>query len=81
MDPNNQEGLKRLGVAIERQRKSLGLTQKALSELAGVGINFVGQVESGKPTAHISKVIDVLKALGLQLTLEIGKAGIEIKNG
>jgi len=77
----NTAELRVLGEAIARQRKALGLTQKALGELAKAGPNFVGQIEAGKPTAHISKVLDVLKAVGLQFTLEVGKAGIEIKNG
>lgn len=71
---------KKLGLAIERRRRALGLTQKALAALAGVGPNFVGQIESGKATAHFSKILNVLKALGLQFTLESGKNGIEIKN-
>lgn len=75
-----QDLTKRLGLAIGRRRKSLGLTQKALGALADVGPNFVGQIEAGKATAHFSKVLSVLQALGLQFTLENGKNGIEIKN-
>ncbi len=81
MKSNHATVLKQLGAVIARQRKAVGLSQKELGELAGVGINFVGQIESGKPTAQLSKVLDVTKALGLQLTVQLGKSTIEIKYG
>lgn len=80
MSSLNQKALKELGRAVERQRKVLGLNQKALSEMAEVGINFVSQLESGKTTARISKILNVLRALGLQFKLELGKSGIQISH-
>jgi HTH-type transcriptional regulator/antitoxin HipB len=73
----NKQALIKLGQCIKDHRKRLELTQKALASLANVGPNFVGQVETGKSTAHISKVLDVLSALGLQLKVEYGKEKIK----
>lgn len=74
----SHEAVKKLGGAIRKQRKALGLTHQELSIMAGVGINFIAQIESGKPSAHIGKILDVLHVLGLQLRVEIGKQGIQV---
>ena len=59
-----------LAAAVRRQRKQLGLTQRQLSDLAGTGPVFIYELESGKPTLRLDKLLDVLHVLGLQLTLE-----------
>lgn len=65
-----------LGLAIEAERKRRRLTQTQLADLTNTSINFVSQVERGKKTAQIGKVIDILQILGLQLVIERGSAGV-----
>lgn len=65
-----------LGLAIEAERKRRRLTQTQLADLTNTSINFVSQVERGKKTAQIGKVIDILQILGLQLVIEKGSAGV-----
>ena len=65
-----------IGLAIETERKKRHLTQTQLAELSNSSINFISQVESGKTTAQIGKVLDVLNVLGLQLNIEKGAAGV-----
>lgn len=65
-----------IGLAIETERKKRHLTQTQLAQLSNTSINFVSQVESGKPTAQIGKVIALLKTLGLQLVIEKGSSGV-----
>lgn len=67
-----------LGRAIEIERKKRQLTQTQLAELSHSSINFISQIEAGKATAQIGKVMDVLKILGLQLHIEKGSAGVVI---
>ena len=67
-----------LAEAIRHQRKSLGLTQEQLGLYAGCGALFIHDLEKGKSTVRLSKLIDVLKILGLQLTLEPGKQGFAV---
>lgn len=69
-----------IGLAIEAERKRRKLTQTQLAELSNTSINFVSQVERGKSTAHLGKVIDILKILGLQLVIEKGSAGVVYHN-
>ena len=65
-----------LGRAIEAERKRRRLTQTHLAELSNTSINFVSQIERGKRTAQIGKVIEILHILGLQLVIEKGTAGV-----
>ena len=56
-------------VSTASQIQTLGLTQELLADLSGCGVVFVAKLEAGKPTVRLSKVIDVVTALGLTLTL------------
>lgn len=56
-----------LGKAIRDERKKRGLTQQKFADLAGVGRRFLSELESGKPTLEIGKVLKVTAAAGIQL--------------
>ena len=58
-----------LGAAIKQARKQLGLTQSQLALAAGVGVRFIGDLEAGKPTAHLGLTLTVIQAVGGELTL------------
>ena len=58
-----------LGLAVYRTRKHQGLTQAELALAAGVGLRFVVELEAGKRTVRLEKVLQVLQALGAQLQL------------
>lgn len=65
-----------LGRAIATERKKRHLTQTQLAELAHCSINFISQIEAGKASAQIGKVLDVLTTLGLQLNIKKGSLGV-----
>lgn len=68
-----------LGAAVRERRKALRLTQETLSQLAGCGVVFVYALERGtKAGLRLDKVLDVLAILGLQLTVEPGKARLRV---
>lgn len=56
---------KNLGIFIKKVRKEQQLTQAQLAVAANVGIRFIVDLENGKPTAQIGKVLSVLNALGI----------------
>ena len=56
-----------LGKHIKLTRKQNKLTQQELSIKAGVGLQFVRDMEQGKTTLRIDKVNDVLKLFGEML--------------
>lgn len=58
-----------IGVAIRRKRKADGLTLADAAGLCGVGYRFMSDLENGKETVQIGKVLKVLIALGLELTV------------
>ena len=72
----NKSSISILGDAIEAERKRRKLTQGQLADLSDTSINFISQIERGKKTAQIGKVIDVLQILGMQLVIEKGAAGV-----
>jgi y4mF family transcriptional regulator len=67
MEPMQIRQVDDVGDAVRQRRKALGLTQAELAAVAGVGIRFVSELERGKPTAELSKALQVLSVLGLNL--------------
>jgi y4mF family transcriptional regulator len=58
-----------IGKLVRETRKGLGVTQKALALTSGTGLRFIIDLERGKETAEIGKVLTILQTLGIQLTL------------
>ena len=60
-----------LAHAVRERRRTLGLRQAELAELADVSERFVRELEHGKTTARLDKVEAVLDVLGLSLTVRV----------
>ncbi|MBL8752881.1 MAG: helix-turn-helix transcriptional regulator [Planctomycetes bacterium] len=58
-----------IGAAVRAARKEQGLRQPDLAAACGTSVRFIVELERGKPTAQIGKVLHVLNLLGLRLTL------------
>ena len=58
-----------LGAAVRERRKSLALKQADVAGLGGSGNRFIIELESGKPTVQLQKVMDILDLLGLELAV------------
>jgi HTH-type transcriptional regulator/antitoxin HipB len=56
-----------LGATVRRLREQAGLRQRDLALAAGVGERFLVELEAGKPTVRLDKVLTVLEALGARL--------------
>ena len=56
-----------LGRIIRQTRKLQGLTQADVAGMSGLGRRFISELESGKETAHVAKVLFVLNVLGIGL--------------
>ena len=67
-----------LARAIRARRKVLRLTQVDLSRLAGCGPDFVYDLEAGKTTLRLDKLLDVMGVLGLELVVGQGKGILEM---
>jgi HTH-type transcriptional regulator/antitoxin HipB len=77
-DSYQREAAGRLGQAIRLRRKALSLTQKGLADYAGVGVAFLYDLEKGKASVRLDKVLDVLRILGLEMVIADGKGGIVV---
>jgi HTH-type transcriptional regulator/antitoxin HipB len=60
---------KQVGEAVRQGRKRLGVTQKDLALTSGTGLRFIIDLEKGKPTCQIGKVLTVLHTLGIKIKL------------
>lgn len=58
-----------LGAVIREQRKRLALKQLDLAGLGNTGNRFIVDLESGKPTVQLQKVLDLMDLLGLQVVV------------
>ena len=62
-----------LAEIVRRERKRQRVSQIRLSQLADVGIRFVRDLEDGKETVRLDKVLAVLETLGI--AVELSSAG------
>jgi HTH-type transcriptional regulator/antitoxin HipB len=58
-----------LGQALRRVRKRQGLSQEDVAGLSGVGRRFISDLENGKETCHIAKVMQVLGSMGIAIQI------------
>jgi transcriptional regulator with XRE-family HTH domain len=64
-----------LGTWVRAARLAQGFTRDELANATGLSAKFISQVEAGKPTAQIGKVLQLLTELGVTLH---AKTSIEI---
>jgi len=58
-----------IGQMVRESRKLLGVTQQDLALTSGTGLRFVIDLEKGKETCQIGKVLTVLHTLGIRIAL------------
>ncbi|MDF3070109.1 MAG: hypothetical protein K0R38_5710 [Polyangiaceae bacterium] len=61
----------RLGAAVRKRRKLLGLTQEAVARAAGCGPVFVYNLERGKPSLRLDKLLGILHVLGMDIVIKL----------
>jgi y4mF family transcriptional regulator len=59
-----------IGATARSARKAQKLRQDQLAGVANVGLRFIVDLEAGKPTAQIGKVLTVLAALGVTIEMK-----------
>ncbi|WP_149737513.1 type II toxin-antitoxin system Y4mF family antitoxin [Rhizobium sp. RU20A] len=58
-----------IGALVRTTRKEQNLRQDELAGVSGVGHRFIVDLEAGKPTAQIGKVLQVLQTLGCSIDI------------
>ena len=64
-----------LGELVKDARRAQGLLQTDLAGLSGTGNRFVVDLERGKPTLQLQKVLDMLDLLGLEVRVGPKRVG------
>ena len=59
-----------LGKTIRNRRKELSYTQKYISDVTGLSVSFLSDLENGKSTCELGKTIRLINLLGLDLNIE-----------
>lgn len=60
-----------LGMIVRAVRKSAGIRQDDMAAVAQLSKQFAADVEHGKPTAQIGRVLRLLDSLGIEITVGI----------
>ena len=68
--------IKQLGKTIKSRRKHLRMSQEELALLSETSLNFICQLEAGKTTVRLNKLLEVLYALGLEFNVINGSSQI-----
>lgn len=58
-----------IGKLVRIYRKEQSVTQAELAALCAVGVRFISDLENGKQTVELGKVLHVLKCLGLEVAV------------
>ena len=64
-----------LGVLVRQARETLGQSQAVFASSAGVGRRFLSELEAGKPTLEIGKVLAVCQAAGVVVLAGLDHGG------
>lgn len=58
------------GKILRERRKKLGYTQTYISEVSGMSVSFLSDLENGKETIEMGKALHLANLLGLDLELK-----------
>lgn len=69
MHPKGYKNMKKtpLTETVKQLRKQYKMTQEQLALKSGVGLNFVRELEQGKPTVRLDKVNQVLNLFNYEM--------------
>lgn len=59
-----------LGAAIRHYRLQAGLSQAELADRAGIHRTYLSDLEQGKETEQVRRILRILKELGVRMTLD-----------
>lgn len=61
--------IEEIGKLVREERRRQNVTQLQLAGLAGTGIRFVSDLENGKGTVQVQKLLAIVQTLGLGMFL------------
>ncbi len=64
------DSVQKIGEIVKEERKRQGMLQRDLADVSGVSLHFLSDLEKGKPTVELQKVLQVLAGLGIAVELK-----------
>jgi y4mF family transcriptional regulator len=61
----------KVGEFVKTARRQMGVTQRSLALTSGTGLRFIIDLEKGKPTCQLGKVLAVMNTLGIDAALKL----------
>ena len=62
---------KETGDIVRKRRASLGIDQRTLSEISGIAVHTLSNIEAGKGNPTVATLDQVLNALGMELRIQV----------
>ena len=59
-----------MGKRIRELRRAQGVTQAQLAGLSNTGVRFISDLENGKETCQLGKILHVLATLGVDIVVK-----------
>ena len=59
-----------MGKRIRELRRAQGVTQAQLAGLSNTGVRFISDLENGKETCQLGKILHVLATLGVDVFIQ-----------
>jgi transcriptional regulator with XRE-family HTH domain len=63
--------IKLIGKTIAERRRALNIDQKTLSEISGVAVHTLSDIESGKGNPTVRVLNSILDVLGMELVVRV----------
>lgn len=60
-----------VGYLVRKRRLSLRIDQRALSEIAGISVHTLSNIEDGKGNPTVATLDRVLDALGMEVRIQL----------
>ncbi|MFC1595766.1 helix-turn-helix transcriptional regulator [Candidatus Margulisiibacteriota bacterium] len=69
-NPVDIKTAKDIGCLLRSKRKELGINQAVAAGMCNTGVRFFSELENGKPTLEIDKVLHVLRSFGFTINVD-----------
>jgi predicted nucleotidyltransferase len=69
----SNDSVERIGAQVRAARRERGWSTRAAAGRLGLSVRFLNELERGKATARLDKVIQALEGLGLAITVGPGR--------
>ena len=67
----SQMNINDIGGLMRKRRLVLGIDQRALSEISGIAVHTLSNIEAGKGNPTVTTLARILDALGMEISVNV----------